>query len=118
VAGEGRHLCVRPGFVEGVRARPDELTPSADLLFESAATAAGPCAAGIVLTGMGSDGARGLKSLRDAGAWTIAQDDESSVVWGMPRAASDNGACCEVLALDDIAPRIMGLLDTWAQASS
>jgi len=111
VAGEGQHLRVRSGFVEGVSARPDELAPSADRLFESVAVAAGPYAAGIVLTGMGSDGAKGLKVLRDAGAWTIAQDDGSAVVWGMPRAAAQAGGCCEVLALDEIALRLRGMLD-------
>jgi two-component system chemotaxis response regulator CheB len=78
--------------------------PSVDVLFDSVASTA-PAAAclAIVLTGMGRDGAHGLKLLREAGAWTIAQDESSSVVYGMPKAAVDCGGACESMSLDEIA---------------
>ena len=63
--------------------------------------------AGVLLTGMGKDGAQGLLSLRKRGAWTLAQDQESSVVWGMPREAAAIGAACEIASLGDISARIM-----------
>jgi chemotaxis response regulator CheB len=78
--------------------------PAVDRLFQSVArsrTASRTVA--VVLTGMGSDGARGLEELRRAGAWTIAQDQSSSVVYGMPKAAVDLEAAQEVLPLTEIA---------------
>ena len=80
--------------------------PSVDVLFASVAEQAGPNALGVILTGMGSDGADGLLEMRRAGAFTIAQDEDSSVVWGMPGAAVTIGAASEVTALDDIAELI------------
>jgi two-component system chemotaxis response regulator CheB len=79
--------------------------PAADLLFKSAAeSGAGPrCIAGV-LTGMGRDGAEGLLRLRERGAMTFAQDEKTSVVYGMPRAAFENGAAQVLLGLDRIAP--------------
>lgn len=77
--------------------------PSVDCLFSSVAQTVGADATGILLTGMGSDGARGLLHLRQAGAFTIAQDEASSTVFGMPRAAIDMGAACVVAPLTDIA---------------
>jgi chemotaxis response regulator CheB len=61
----------------------------------------------VLLTGMGRDGARGLLALRRAGFHTIAQDEHTSVVWGMPRAAAEHGAAAEILPIDRIAPRIV-----------
>lgn len=84
--------------------------PSVDVLFRSVANAAGPNAMGIILTGMGKDGARGLKDMQEAGAHTIAQDEASSVVWGMPGSAVELGAAKEVLALERISARIMQAL--------
>jgi two-component system chemotaxis response regulator CheB len=110
VAGERQHIRVWPGHVEGVAAKADDLVASADLLFLSLATALGANALGVVLTGMGDDGAIGLKAMRSVGAWTIAQDRDSSVVYGMPRAAAEADACREVLAIDEIAPRITEML--------
>ncbi|MCU0228800.1 MAG: chemotaxis response regulator protein-glutamate methylesterase [Bryobacterales bacterium] len=77
--------------------------PSVDVLFESVAKAAGNRATGVILTGMGSDGARGMRSMRDAGAHTIAQDEHSCVVFGMPREAIAQGGVVEVLPLHRIA---------------
>jgi two-component system chemotaxis response regulator CheB len=77
--------------------------PSVDELFASVAAAAGSAAVGVLLTGMGADGAQGLRRLRDGGAWTIAQDGPSSAVNGMPAAAVALGAAVEVLPLGDIA---------------
>lgn len=76
--------------------------PSVDVLFRSASESAGPNAVGVLLTGMGDDGARGLKEMQQAGAMTIAQDEHSSVVWGMPGAAVKLGAADKILPLDRI----------------
>lgn len=80
--------------------------PSVDVLFNSVAECAGQNALGVILTGMGKDGARGLKIMRDAGANTIAQDEASSVVWGMPGSAVELGAAAEILPLKDIGARL------------
>ncbi len=80
--------------------------PSVDVLFESVAQHAGRNAVGVLLTGMGADGVRGLGLMRDAGATTIAQDRETSVVWGMPGEAVKRGAASEVLPLGSVADRV------------
>ena len=77
--------------------------PSVDVLFESCAQIFGPRAVGVVMTGMGEDGARGLRAMHDAGAWTIVQDEETCVVFGMPNAAIRLGAADEILPLTRIA---------------
>lgn len=84
--------------------------PAVDPLFESVAKIAGKNAIGVILTGMGKDGAAGLKKMRDAGAYTIGQDEKSSVVYGMPRVAFELGGVCEQVALPDIAEKIMKLI--------
>ncbi len=76
--------------------------PSVDVLFRSAARHAGPHSTGILLTGMGDDGARGLLEMKEAGAMTIAQDEASSVVFGMPKAAVNLGAAHQILSLHEI----------------
>ncbi len=76
--------------------------PSVDVLFDSVAESCGEQALGVILTGMGIDGASGLGKMRASGALTAAQDEESSVVWGMPRVAVQQGAAADVLALKDI----------------
>jgi two-component system chemotaxis response regulator CheB len=76
--------------------------PSVDILFQSVARAAGPNAIGVILTGMGDDGADGLLDMRRAGAHTIAQDEASCVVFGMPKEAIARGAAEDVLALQRI----------------
>ena len=85
--------------------------PSVDVLFRSVAQKVGPNAVGVILTGMGDDGARGLKEMRDAGAPTIAQDEASSVVWGMPGAAVKLGAVEEILPLNEVAKAVMRLAE-------
>lgn len=80
--------------------------PSVDVLFESVAEEAGEYAIGVILTGMGQDGAKGLLSMRKRGARTLGQDEKSSVVYGMPRAAFDIGAVEKQLSLADI-PKVL-----------
>lgn len=81
--------------------------PSVDVLFHSAARHAGRNAIGVILTGMGRDGAQGMAEMQRAGAWTIAQNEATCVVYGMPRAAVEAGGVNEVLPLADIASRIL-----------
>jgi two-component system chemotaxis response regulator CheB len=81
--------------------------PSVDVLFRSVCQAAGMNAVGVILTGMGNDGAAGLKEMLDAGAHTLAQDERSSVVWGMPGEAVKLNAASEVVSLEKMAGRIM-----------
>ena len=83
--------------------------PSVDALFTSVAQNAGANAIGVLLTGMGRDGARGLKLMRQSGAPTMAQDEHTSVVWGMPGEAVSIGATDDVLPIDAIAGRIVQL---------
>ena len=85
--------------------------PSVDVLFESVAKAAGPDAVGIILTGMGGDGAKGLLAMRRAGAKTIGQDESTCVVYGMPKVAYDLGAVEYQEKLPDIAGRTYALLN-------
>ncbi len=85
--------------------------PSVDVLFRSVAQQAGRNAIGVVLTGMGKDGALGLKEMRDAGARTIAQDEATSIVWGMPGEALAVGGAADVLPLGDIWSRVLQLAD-------
>ena len=80
--------------------------PSVDVLFRSASQAAGRNAMGVILTGMGDDGARGLLEMREAGSHTVAQDEESCVVFGMPKEAIQRGAAGKVLPLGRVAIEI------------
>jgi len=81
--------------------------PSVDVLFRSVASCAGRNALGIIMTGMGDDGARGLKEVRDAGGDTVAQDEASCVVFGMPKEAIRLGAAAQVLSLPELARAIL-----------
>lgn len=81
--------------------------PSVDVLFNSVAESAGVNATGVILTGMGSDGAKGLLAMKQAGAFTIGQNEESSVVYGMPRVADELGSVDQVLPLQEIADAII-----------
>lgn len=83
--------------------------PSVDVLFRSVARTAGGDAVGVVLTGMGDDGAEGLLEMKRVGASTLAQDEATSVVFGMPREAIARGAVDEVLPLPGLAPAILRL---------
>jgi two-component system chemotaxis response regulator CheB len=91
--------------------------PSVDVMFRSVARAAGQNAIGVILTGMGGDGAQGLAAMRQAGARTIAQDEASCVVFGMPKVAIDAGAAEQVLALDLIAPEVRRLAEAAARST-
>jgi two-component system chemotaxis response regulator CheB len=81
--------------------------PAVEVLFRSVAKYAGPNSIGVILTGMGADGAEGLLEMKNTGAYTIAQDEATSVVYGMPGVAAKIGAACEITPLDKIAARIM-----------
>ena len=94
--GRGAHVCLQ--------------RPSGTVLFDSMARSQGPASVGVLLTGMGEDGAVGLKALRDAGGTTIAEDESTAVVYGMPGVANRIGAAGESLPLPDIAPRLLELV--------
>lgn len=83
--------------------------PAVDVLFRSVAELYGPAALAVVLTGMGQDGLRGCESIRAAGGWIIAQDEASSVVWGMPGAVVATGLADQILPLDHIARELTRL---------
>ena len=83
--------------------------PSVDILFRSVADNAGPNAVGVILTGMGDDGAQGMSEMHEAGIPTLAQDEKTSVVWGMPGSAVKLGGVDEILPLNKIAPRVLAL---------
>ncbi|HWU69260.1 MAG TPA: chemotaxis response regulator protein-glutamate methylesterase [Stenotrophobium sp.] len=114
IAPGGLHMQVaRDGARYVCRLNQDEPVnrhrPSVDVLFRSVSEHAGQNAVGVILTGMGDDGARGLKLMRDAGAHTLAQDEASSVVWGMPGSAYRIGAVEQLLPLEGIAAETLAL---------
>ena len=113
IAPGGRHLRLRrrgDGYDVEVTDGPlvSRHRPSVDVLFRSVAEAAGPRAAGAILTGMGADGAQGLLEMRQAGALTLAQDEASCVVFGMPREAIARGAARFVVPLGHVAAALLG----------
>ena len=116
IAPGDRHLRIARG-IGGLTAslasgeRVNGHCPSVDVLFDSVAQTAGSEAVGVILTGMGSDGARGMLHLREAGALTLAQDEASSVLYGMPRAALELGAVDRQLSLE----RMASTLVHWAE---
>ena len=124
VAPGGLHLSVDRGAGGAFIARVTEgelvqrHRPSVDVLFRSVAEVVGDRAIGIMLTGMGGDGALAMRLLREAGAYNLAQDEATSAIFGMPREAIRAGACQEVLPLDAIGPRVMSLLGLAASAAS
>jgi two-component system chemotaxis response regulator CheB len=110
MAPTGRHLMVRDGrFHLTLDPERHSCRPSVDVLFESIAGHFGPSAIACLLTGIGRDGASGLLKLREAGALTIAQDESTSVIYGMPREAALLGAAVQILRLDEIACRLVSL---------
>ncbi|HMA93255.1 MAG TPA: chemotaxis response regulator protein-glutamate methylesterase [Polyangiaceae bacterium] len=112
VAPGGHHMTLkRDGarYFVSVRQGPpvNRHCPSVDVLFHSVARCAGRNAVGAILTGMGSDGAKGLVAMRQSGAHTIAQDEKTSVVFGMPKVAIDLGGAEEIVALPEIPTRLL-----------
>ncbi|MBI4920677.1 MAG: chemotaxis response regulator protein-glutamate methylesterase [Devosia nanyangense] len=103
------------------RLAQDELTsghrPSVDVLFESVARAVGSMAVGAILTGMGRDGARGLKLMREAGAYTVGQSQSSALVYGMPRVAFEEGAVVEQAPVEHIAAKLAAALNRLKSAA-
>ena len=123
VAPGGHHLLVwRSGARYHVKIKSgppvNRHKPSVDVLFQSLAESAGPNAVGVILTGMGSDGAKGLTELRETGAYTIAQNEDTSVVFGMPKAAIDLGGVDEVLPLEEIPRRVLEALSERATVTA
>jgi len=112
----GQHLRVSPTGrmqLDGATGRIDGYLPNIDVTMESVAAFAGAMSIGVVLTGMGSDGARGAKAIKNAGGYVVAQDEATSVIFGMPAEAIKTGAVDQVLGLDDIYSsienRVLGL---------
>ncbi|MCW5666653.1 MAG: chemotaxis response regulator protein-glutamate methylesterase [Piscinibacter sp.] len=122
IAPGGHHLSVeRSGANYIARVQVGEPVnrhmPSVEVLFQSAARVVGPNALGIMLTGMGADGARAMREMRDAGSYNLVQDEASCVVFGMPREAIAQGAAHEVLPLTQIAGRLIERLRSTAGMS-
>jgi two-component system chemotaxis response regulator CheB len=114
VAPGGRHMRVtRDGDGIRIAIGDDEpinfCKPAVDALFSSAAAVWGPAGLALVLTGMGADGTHGATDIVAAGGSVIAQDEATSVVWGMPRSVAQAGLCSAVLPLDQIAPKVIRL---------
>ncbi|HAX3839281.1 TPA: chemotaxis response regulator protein-glutamate methylesterase [Escherichia coli] len=103
IAPGDRHMeLARSGANYQIRHRP-----SVDVLFHSVAKQAGRNAVGVILTGMGNDGAAGMLAMRQAGAWTLAQNEASCVVFGMPREAINMGGVCEVVDLSQVSQQML-----------
>jgi two-component system chemotaxis response regulator CheB len=111
MAPSGRHLTLAGGRLR-LSADPPRHScrPSIDVLFESLAIDRGAEVVACLMTGMGRDGAAGLLAIRRAGGFTIAQDESTSVIYGMPREAVSLGGAQAVLPLDEIGPQIVRLL--------
>jgi two-component system chemotaxis response regulator CheB len=121
VAPGNRHMLVKRSgarYLVEVKDGPrvNRHRPSVDVMFRSVARSAGRSAVGVLLTGMGGDGAQGLLVMREAGGRTIAQDEQSCVVFGMPKVAIDLGAVEAVLPLSRIAPEIVRQAEEWARS--
>jgi two-component system chemotaxis response regulator CheB len=115
IAPGSHHLLLKrsgTGYVTALSDGPpvNRHRPSVEVLFHSGAEAAGHAVVGVMLTGMGKDGAQAMRDMRDAGSYNIVQDEASSVVFGMPREAIAAGAAHEVAPLDEIAGRVVGQL--------
>ncbi len=116
VCGREEHLVLGANGLLTYQAEPTDLVyrPSVDVCFNSLADNHDNQSVGVLLTGMGKDGAQGLKSLRERGWWTIAQDQATSAVYGMPKAAKELDAAEEILPLDEIGIRLV----EWAKQAS
>lgn len=119
IAPGGRHMLLEKsagGYFVRVKDGPrvNRHKPSVDVLFRSGVNTAGPNCTAIIFTGMGNDGAKGMLELHQVGAYTLAQNEETCTVYGMPKAAVTMGAVERVVPLDRMAPLIMGL---WSEAS-
>jgi two-component system chemotaxis response regulator CheB len=112
IAPDNYHMLVnRVGLITLTQSPPvQNLRPAADVLFRSVAEVYADTAIGVILTGMGSDGAEGLRAMRSAGAYTIAQDQQSCIVFGMPAVAIELGAAAQVLPVSKIAAAITTLV--------
>jgi two-component system response regulator WspF len=112
LAGTSDHLALKPGGHLGYTSEPSQHAhkPSIDVFFNSVNRNYSGEVYGVLLTGMGRDGAAALKALRDKGHYTVTQDEASSAVYGMPKAAAELSAAVEVLPLPSIAPRLVELL--------
>jgi two-component system, chemotaxis family, response regulator WspF len=112
VAGTSDHLVLKTPTRLGYTAEPRDCVyrPSVDVFFHSVSRLWRGSIAGVLLTGMGTDGAAGLKALRDGGCHTIAQDQESSAVYGMPKAAARLNAAVDILPVDRITSRLISLV--------
>ncbi|GAB3090229.1 chemotaxis-specific protein-glutamate methyltransferase CheB [Lysobacter terrae] len=114
LAGTNEHLIMRADSTLQYTQEPADLSyrPSVDVFFNSANDAWEGPIVGVLLTGMGRDGALGLRALRERGHHTIAQDKATSAVYGMPKAAAELNAAVDILPLDRIGPRLRAILDT------
>jgi chemotaxis response regulator CheB len=112
LAGTSNHLVLKGADRVGYEVEPAECSyrPSVDVLFQSVSHHWPGEAIGVLLTGMGRDGAVGLRALRNQGHHTIAQDEASSAVYGMPKAAAKLQAAVDILPVDRIAARLMGIV--------
>ena len=115
LADAREHLVLKKPNQLGYTSEPRDniYRPSIDVFFGSVCKHTGGNAVGVILTGMGDDGARGLKALRDKGCHTIAQDEATSTVFGMPKAAAALGAAVDILPVQAIAPKLVSILTTW-----
>lgn len=111
IAPDRRDVIMQADFkVQTRRDSGNILCPSADVMMNAIADTYGRQAIGVVLTGMGSDGAKGLKKIYDLGGYTIAQNEATSLIYGMPRAAAELGGARDILPLEDITGRLIELL--------
>lgn len=122
IAPGGRHMVLRRSgadYVVGIEDGPpvNRHRPSVDVLFDSAANVAGKNAVGVIMTGMGNDGAAGMRRMHDAGATTFAQDEATCVVYGMPREAVEAGGVSEVLPLKRLAESAIRAVERAGQAT-
>ncbi|MFN3500284.1 MAG: CheB methylesterase domain-containing protein, partial [Pannonibacter indicus] len=115
VAPGGKHMILeKDGGAVKIRLTDDPpvnfCKPAVDPMFDSVAKAYGSATLALILTGMGSDGANGVKTISAGGGSIITQDEASSVVWGMPGAAANTGLCSDILPLMEIGPKIVRVL--------